>query len=231
MRKIRSGFWAGREPLREKDTNMDKILAFQLCAIPVISAVTGYVTNYIAVRMLFRPRRERRILGFSLHGLIPHRRAQIAESIGQTVEQHLISHDDIRNALQNPDVSHGIEAVVDQRVTLLLKEKLATVHPMVGFLMNDQLIEKLKGVLMREILSAIPEITDELLKKLEENLDFRQLVVQKIEDFDLEMFEQIVLRISARELWAIEVLGGVLGFGIGLLTDAAMVLPKLLIHQ
>jgi uncharacterized membrane protein YheB (UPF0754 family) len=150
-----------------KDENMDNILVFQLCAIPIISAVTGYVTNYIAVRMLFRPRHERRVLGISFHGLIPHRRAQIAESIGQTVEQHLISHEDIRNALQSPDVSHGIETLVDQRVTRLLKEKLATVHPMVGFLLNEQMIEKLKGVLMGEIMSAIPEITDELLNKLE----------------------------------------------------------------
>ncbi len=210
---------------------MDTILVFQLCAIPLISAVTGYVTNYIAGRMLLRPRHERRVLGISFHGLIPHRRAQIAESIGQTVEQHLISHEDIRNALQSPDVSHGIETLVDQRVTRLLKEKLATVHPMVGFLLNEQMIEKLKGVLMGEIMSAIPEITDELLNKLEENLDFRQLVIQKIENFDLEMFEQIVLRIAARELRAIEVLGGLLGFGIGLLTDLALILPEVLTQQ
>ena len=49
-------------------------------------------------------------------------------------------------------------------------------------------------------------------------------MVKKIEEFDLEKFEAIVLEIAARELRAIEILGGVLGFGIGLVTDLLLYL-------
>ena len=195
-----------------------------LIAIPLISAATGYVTNYIAVRMLFRPREEQRILGLRVQGLIPRRRRQLAESVGETVERHLISHQDIRAALDDPAVREHIRGLLDERLSRLLSEKLPTLHPMAGMLLTGGVVAKVKATLMVEIMGALPSVTEDLMDVLEENLDFRRLVVEKIEEFDLERLERIVQRIASRELRAIEVLGGALGFVIGLVTDALLFL-------
>ena len=182
------------------------------------------MTNYIAVRMLFRPRRERRILGVPLHGLVPRRRSEIARKIAETVERHLISHDDIRRALAEPRVNRRIRDFLDQRVARLLDEKLVGFSPMVNVFFTERLRSKVRDTIMEEILRTIPPMTEQIMDALEENLDFRQLVVKKIDEFDLEALEQIVLQIAARELRAIEILGGVLGFFIGLIADLLLLL-------
>jgi len=41
------------------------------CLFPVIAAIIGWGTNYLAVRMLFHPRQEKRILGLSFQGVFP----------------------------------------------------------------------------------------------------------------------------------------------------------------
>ncbi|MCX7046684.1 MAG: DUF445 family protein [Candidatus Sumerlaeota bacterium] len=189
-----------------------------------MSAVTGYVTNAIAVRMLFRPRAPWRLWGLSFQGLIPKRRAQIAESVAETIERHLISHDDIKRALDDPQVEQRLRGVLDERIETMLRQELKTVHPLAGIFVSEKVIAKVKALVMREALQAAGPITEQMLDLLEEKMDFRQLIIAKIEQFDLDRFEQIIMRISSRELRAIEWLGGVMGLIIGLITAAIMLL-------
>jgi uncharacterized membrane protein YheB (UPF0754 family) len=198
---------------------MSDTLAIKLVAVPIISALTGYATNYVAVRMLFRPRAPIRVFGVPLQGLIPRRRSQIAQAIGQTVEEHLISHDDIRKIVTAPGVQEKIETLLRGRVEGFLSKNLASIHPMAAMFVNDKMIARMRDLIMEELLQTVPELTEQVMDKLEEDMNFRNIVVEKIENFDLDRFESILLKIASKELRAIEVLGGVLGLFIGLLTD------------
>ena len=63
---------------------------------PVLGAVIGFVTNAVAIRMLFRPYREWRFLGVRVPftpGIIPRQRYKLAESIGQMVSKELLTAD------------------------------------------------------------------------------------------------------------------------------------------
>ena len=63
--------------------------------LPLIGGVIGLVTNYIAVKMIFRPLKRRRILFVPFHGLVPRRQKELAKSIGKVVGSHLVEHKDI----------------------------------------------------------------------------------------------------------------------------------------
>lgn len=61
---------------------------------PLIGAVIGYVTNWIAVKMLFRPRREIRVFGKRLPftpGVIPRGQGRLARAVGNAVETQLLT--------------------------------------------------------------------------------------------------------------------------------------------
>ena len=63
-------------------------------AIPLIGAVIGYVTNWIAVKMLFRPRKEIRVFGKRLPftpGVIPRGQGRLARAVGNVVETQLLT--------------------------------------------------------------------------------------------------------------------------------------------
>lgn len=63
---------------------------------PVLGAVIGYITNAVAIRMLFRPFKEWKILGLRVPftpGIIPKQRHQLAESIGLMVSNELLTAD------------------------------------------------------------------------------------------------------------------------------------------
>ena len=69
---------------------------------PVIGAVIGYFTNYIAVKMLFRPLHPVKIGGKTLPftpGIIPKGKPRLAKALGKAVGTTLLTENDIKNVL------------------------------------------------------------------------------------------------------------------------------------
>ena len=78
---------------------------------PIIGACIGYFTNWIAVKMLFRPLNPIYIGRFQLPftpGIIPRRKAAFAKSIGDTVGQTLLTPQDVERLLRSEKVKNAI---------------------------------------------------------------------------------------------------------------------------
>lgn len=185
------------------------------CLIPVISAFIGWVTNYLAVKMIFRPRKEIRILGFRFIGLIPKRKSDLALKIAQTVETELISHRDIRAIIQTEEFHLQIGSVIRSKIDSLIQSKLAS-NPLLAMFVTPDIIAKLSDILMEELNKEIPAVIDSLFQTVESKIDFQKIIKEKIESFNLTKLESIIYSIASKELKAIEILGGVLGFAVGL---------------
>ncbi|MDR1127458.1 MAG: DUF445 family protein [Treponema sp.] len=79
---------------------------------PIIGAVIGYVTNAIAIKMLFRPLKEVRLGKWRLPftpGILPRQRRQLAQSIGRMVERELLTPEIVRARLAQEDVRMSVK--------------------------------------------------------------------------------------------------------------------------
>lgn len=82
---------------------------------PLLGAIIGYVTNALAIRMLFRPLTEKRILGVRVPltpGIIPRQRHQLAHSIARMVSTRLLTEDVLSGRLHDPQFMATLEASV-----------------------------------------------------------------------------------------------------------------------
>ena len=186
-----------------------------LISIPLIAALIGYVTNFIAVRMIFRPHTPRRLLCFTLHGLVPRRQKEIAASFGAMIERDLFSHADIRAALSSPETSDEASKFLGEQVDLFAT-RLAAQNPMLGAFLQGPLLLQVKELLTKQMADRFPQFMEQLVSKVENRLDVSEIVQRKVEAFDLAKLESLIYEISSRELKTIELLGGVLGFLVGL---------------
>lgn len=185
-------------------------------SLPVIAALIGWFTNYLAVRMIFRPRHPWKVLGLTFQGLLPKRRHELAASIAETVDRHLFSVDDIRSMLTEPRVQQKLHSAVSEHVDRFLREKLGRLNPMIGAFLQGALLEQVKGMLSEQLEEAVAEMLGTLGDHLEESVDLAAVVRERVEGFDLARLEEIVLAVARKELRAIEILGAILGFLIGL---------------
>lgn len=193
-----------------------------LILTPIIAALIGYVTNYIAVVMLFRPHNPRRVLGVSLQGLVPRRQKEIAHSLGNMIERDLLSHADIQDALRSVETGEEAASFLNEQVDLFV-QKLAAQNPMIGMFVQGPLLEQVKAMLRDQMVARFPELMERLVARAEQKLDVSEIVRTKVESFDLTKLEQVIHEVSSRELKTIELLGGVLGFLVGLAQVGMMV--------
>jgi len=186
-----------------------------LWTLPIVGALVGWVTNWVAVRMLFRPRSPKRFLGMTFQGLIPRRRRDIACSIASTIEKELIRPDDIAKLLNDPALAETARAEIDKRVRDFLAKKVDELPAIALVLLPADLEERLRKSIVKHTMDALPEITERLADQLSEKVDVRELVEERINSFDIEKLEQVVLEIASRELRWIEILGGIIGALVG----------------
>jgi uncharacterized membrane protein YheB (UPF0754 family) len=94
---------------------------------PLLGAVIGYVTNAIAIRMLFRPLKEIRVLGVRLPltpGVIPRQRYQLADNIAQMVSRELLDEESVRRQLTSAGFQDRIQVNIEQFLDDLLAKPL-----------------------------------------------------------------------------------------------------------
>jgi uncharacterized membrane protein YheB (UPF0754 family) len=191
-----------------------------LILIPVISGFIGWITNWVAIKMLFHPRKPIQILGIRIQGIFPKRQDQFAAKLGKLVSEELLSFNEIKAVIANPDNLSAIMPLLDQAIDRFLKEKLSTVMPMISMFIGDKTIETIKVVLKDELAQILPKAIDDYADTIKDKLDLEQIVTYKVRNFSSDKLESILYQVMAKEFRFIEILGGVLGFLIGLLQVA-----------
>ena len=198
------------------------MIFFRLILLTVVGGIIGWVTNVLAIKMLFRPIHPIKIplTNFKLQGLIPQRRNEIAKSIGVSVESELIRmHDIIEQLVTEENKTEVIEAI-KRRVLTAVELKLPSLIP--GSI-KQKMLEYVGEQIDSEAGAILNHTIDDLTKKATDKIRIGDMVAEKINEFELEKIEEMILELSARELKHIEVLGGVLGAVIGLLQGILVV--------
>jgi uncharacterized membrane protein YheB (UPF0754 family) len=79
------------------------------------------------------------------------------------------------------------------------------------------MMDKVKGLLDKELDRIVPGLLETATNELETSLDFRKLIQDKIENLSMERLEVLLMSIMSKEFRFIEVVGAVLGAMIGLI--------------
>ncbi|HXK49337.1 MAG TPA: DUF445 family protein [Clostridiales bacterium] len=168
---------------------------------PLIGALIGLLTNYLAIKMLFRPFNPVIIFGLRIPftpGVIPKEHDNLAEKIGNTVGDHLLTNDSLHELFRKESVRRKIY------------DALENMYGQFGIL-SSFITSDIKKMISDKVI----EMMDKELPAVLEELDIRETVKTKVREFSLERLEEIILSVTRTQLAYVTYFGGVLGFIIG----------------
>ena len=97
-------------------------MKFNLVVAPIIGAFIGWLTNRLAIKLMFRPINPIKLplMNVVIQGLIPRRKDEIALILGNTIEQELISEDYVIENLFSSklkiNVTSAIKKILNERL-------------------------------------------------------------------------------------------------------------------
>jgi uncharacterized membrane protein YheB (UPF0754 family) len=116
---------------------------------PILGGFIGYVTNYVAIRMLFRPLHPWRLFGIRLPltpGVIPSQRHELARRMGEMVGSHLLTTGDVVQTLEGEAFRRELKIAVSDKLTGFLDRDIGLVKELIPTPFSsrfDELIERL----------------------------------------------------------------------------------------
>jgi uncharacterized membrane protein YheB (UPF0754 family) len=184
--------------------------------LPFIAALVGWFTNYIAVKMLFHPKQPMNILGvYTLQGIFPKNQQQVAEKIGKMVAEELLSSNDLKEKLNNPENILSIKELVEAKIDYYLNVTFPKNYPITAALVGDKRRTKFKDTVMEEVDESVPAMIDSYMANIEERFNVEHIIKEKVGLLSPERLEDLIMMLLKKEFKFIEYIGAVIGFIIG----------------
>ena len=187
----------------------------QLLIMIFISATIGWITNWVAIKMLFRPHKEINLGLFKIQGLIPKRKAEIGSGIANIIQNELISVKDVISNIDREEFSKRLDSSIDKVLEKNLKAKVKEKFPVLQMFFTDRMAKDVSNTIKDIIMENQEKIFEIFSNYAEENINFEVIISDKISNFSLDKLEEIITLLAKKELKHIEVIGAILGGLIG----------------
>ncbi len=146
---------------------------------PLVGAFIGYLTNKIAIKMLFRPLKPWKIMGIRMPmtpGVIPSKRHELSRNMGQMVGDHLLTSKEIGKALKKESFQRHLYSLTESRVGAILDKDLGPLPTIIPHRFSayfDVALTTVKYQIKDQIISYIQDDAFEKTVKseIEKNLD------------------------------------------------------------
>lgn len=186
-----------------------------LWTLPIVGALLGWLTNWVAVKMLFRPRRPVQLLWWKLQGLIPSRKKALAVNVAAAIDEQLISSTDFSSALRDKRIMKSVRKAIMDYMKDAIDNELRPAVELIPLMKSTSWLDKLANMVTSQLMHMMPDIAGQLGDKLKDTIDFKSLIAEKIDQFTDDELEEVVMSIASRELRSIEYWGLLIGGVVG----------------
>jgi uncharacterized membrane protein YheB (UPF0754 family) len=184
--------------------------------MPVFGLFIGWTTDWLALRMIFRPTQERGLIGpLRWQGRFHRRRYEVSEHYGDMLAREILTPHVLLDAMLTGPTADRLFAMVERAVGRALDAEAGVARPVVTLAVGSGRYEKLKRTIARRAIERIPETAEHLEAYTEGALDIRNTVVGKMRDLTVSEYEGILRPIFKEDEKVLIAAGALLGFLVG----------------
>lgn len=185
--------------------------------LPVGGVVIGYVTNWVALWMIFEPVEARTIGPLKLHGLFLRRQREVADVYAQIIADDIVTLENMGDELLNGPQSDRTRLMIENRLRPAVDRSVGIARPAVLAAIGSRRF----GLLRDSVASEAVEYTVTPLSDPEFNRQqsarVRALVAARMRELPSADFAEMLRSAMREDEWLLLLHGAVLGFAAGLL--------------
>lgn len=192
--------------------------AIAYATIPLVCAFVGWFTNWVALKMTFYPVR---FVGWppflGWQGVIPRKSAKIAGRAVDLMTSHLVARRDLFRGIDGEGLVADLLATLEAPLTRAASAVLASQGGIGWDQLPESVREDVLGALRTELGEALRELGEEIVRRDEDLLELKSLIVETLTGDGAQLLNEIFLRCGSKEFRFIERSGLYLGGALGVL--------------
>jgi uncharacterized membrane protein YheB (UPF0754 family) len=210
---VRSGIWFGGTIGLLQMTLW--VLFHQPLIMPAFGLLVGWLTDWLALKLIFNPKRPIRVLRWQIQGLFLKRRREVAADYGALIAEEIITPEKVIGAILSGPLSDRVFAMVRKQVQLALDRSTGIARPLVIATVGSAKYNRMKASIAAKIMARLPETMVYIEDYARESMDIRNLLVEKMQQLDELEFEALIRPAFEQDEWILISVGAALGFFMG----------------
>jgi uncharacterized membrane protein YheB (UPF0754 family) len=185
--------------------------------LPILGVVVGYVTNWLALWMIYEPAHAHQIGPFRVHGLFIRRQPELADVYARIVSDEILTMSNFgEELLHGPRADRTrqlIESAMRPAIDRATGPARAAVRVALGTKEYDRIRDSFAAEPVDQMMSPLedPEFSRQQSKTM------RKLIVERMREMTPEDFGELLRTATKQDEWLLLLHGAVLGFGAGLI--------------
>jgi uncharacterized membrane protein YheB (UPF0754 family) len=184
--------------------------------MPLFGAFTGWFTDWLALKMIFRPKRPTRYLGlFEWQGLFFKRRREVAAEYGALIASEIVTPRNVLEAVLRGPLSDRLYAMVQKNVQRMVDEQAGVTRPIVVMAVGSGKFQAMKKLVADKLMERLPETLAHAEKYAADAMDLENTLRVKMQELNEDEFEQLIRPAFQQDEWILIAVGAALGFLVG----------------
>jgi uncharacterized membrane protein YheB (UPF0754 family) len=184
--------------------------------MPLFGLLTGWLTDYVALKLVFVPKFPRRFLGlFSWQGLFFKYRDEVTDMYGDLVASEVITPRNMIEAVLRGPMSDRLFALIQTALETEMDRQVGLARPLVVMAVGGTGYRQVKELVADLVVRQLPDTARELEQYAADALDIRATVVEKMREMSQDEFEQLLRPAFQQDEWKLIAVGAMLGFFVG----------------
>jgi uncharacterized membrane protein YheB (UPF0754 family) len=183
--------------------------------LPLFGLVTGGLTDYIALTMIFRPKKTLTIApGIRWQGLFHRQRDQVTRDYAHLLAKDILTPAAVIESLLTGPMSDKFFEVMQDEIQRTIDEQTGVSGRIISTFAGRQ-YQEMKQTVADLVIGQIPETTKHIERYAAERLDIENTMVAKMSEMDTDSYENLLRPAFKDDEWIVVALGATLGFIFG----------------
>ncbi len=199
--------------------------------LPLFGLLVGYATNWIALRMIFRPQQPMRVLGLTFQGLFHKRQKEVARDYSRLIAEEIVTPSHIIEAVLKGPYADRVFEMIARNVKRSIDEQAGIARPLLAWTVGTRKYIEMKNAAVRRIVERLPQTARHMDAYAKEAMAIQEVLSERLERLPPDEFEDMLRPAFREDEWMLIAVGAALGFLVGfgqlLLFKAVSVVPVL----
>jgi len=183
--------------------------------LPLFGLLVGYLTNMIALKMIFRPQQPVRYGPFVIQGLFHKRQSEVARDYGTLIADEIVTPSRIVEAVLKGPYADRVFNMIAYNVKNVIDQQSGLAKPFVAWTVGTQRYIEMKDKAVTKIVSALPVTMKHMDPYAKEAMDIAHTLSSRLEELSPTEFEAMLRPAFQEDEWILIAVGAALGFAVG----------------